>query len=72
MKILQGLFTALAVVVILVSLLNDGGAYLAGLIVLILLAVAVGLPFAEKYVIAASKGKWGGDSNPDRREVSDE
>ena len=72
MKILQGLLTTIAVLVLGVSLLNEGGAYLAGLIALVLLLITVGLPFAKQYVLAASKGKWSGDSHPDRKEAFDE
>ncbi|WP_227134589.1 hypothetical protein [Halorubellus salinus] len=72
MKILQGFLTTIAVLVIGVSLLNEGGAYLAGLIALLLIVVAFGLPFAKQYVLAASRGRWSGESNPDRREVHDE
>jgi len=72
MKILQGILTTIAILVLGVSLLNEGGAYLAGLIALLLLVLTFGLPFAKQYVLTASRGRWSGDSNPDRHEVREE
>lgn len=73
MKALQAILTGLAAFVLGVSLLNDGGTFLALFIVVVIVAVALVIPFAKEYFLAASKGKWAGnDTHQDRREVREE
>jgi uncharacterized membrane protein len=66
MNYLQAILTAIAVFVILVSLLNEGGTILALVIAAIVIILAVTIPFVKEYVLAASKGKWGEKTSQDR------
>jgi len=57
-SVLQWVAYGIAAFVILVSLLNPGGFYVAVFIASILVVVAVVGPFIQEYVLNASQGKW--------------